>query len=66
MLVKRIPRGHGQRICIGPDVVVNIKRAQEGRLSVTIEAPRDFKIDAETTLCGIDVEEEPPNVVVGD
>lgn len=49
MLVKKIPRGHGQRICIGDDVVIEVKRAREGSITVAIQAPKLMQITTETS-----------------
>lgn len=65
MLVKRIPKGQGQRICIGSEIVIDIKRASEGQVIVTIKAPMAFRIDTRDTQCGIELDNPPPNVVVG-
>lgn len=44
MLIKNIPHGQSQRICIGPNVVVEVHLNLNGRVKVAIEAPRDMPI----------------------
>lgn len=56
MLVKKIPRGQGQRICIGDDVVIEVKRAREGSITVAIQAPKVMQITTETSTDGNAVE----------
>jgi|GEM_PF-2197390 len=56
MLVKKIPRGQGQRICIGDDVVIEVKRASEGRITVTVQAPKELTITARNSTDSNSVE----------
>lgn len=49
MLVKNIPRGQGQCIRIGDDVVVNIGRATDGQIKLAVQAPKSVKITLSPT-----------------
>jgi sRNA-binding carbon storage regulator CsrA len=43
-MIRRIKSGQGQRIEIGTDVVVEIKRVKEGQIEVAIFAPDSEKV----------------------
>lgn len=44
MLIKNIPHGQSQRICIGSTVAFEIHVNLNGKVRVAIEAPKDMPI----------------------
>lgn len=49
MMMKNIKRGHDLQISLSDGVVIVIKRAGEGQISVGIDAPQSIRISTQST-----------------